>query len=347
VIPTFNEKENIPILFQRLQSSLINYDYEIVVVDDSTDETPEVVKGLTNKYPVRLVRRGGRGLATAVVEGFNNAKGNILVVMDADLQHPPEKIPDLIEEVRKGADIVVGSRSIRNWSLTRKLISQAANFLAGMASSKAKLVRDRESGFFALRRKILDGVELKPVGYKILLEILILCKYNQLREVEYSFGERTAGESKLGPSVIFSYLKHITSLLWRTGKLPKLIKFCFVGFTGAGVNLGVLYSLTNIGLHYTFSGLLAIETSLLFNFFLNRWWTFRDEAASTGLVKPIVKDHLTRIGGILINFALLWALTELLGLYYILSMIIGIAFATLWNFVGNTRWVWRSRLDAS
>jgi len=317
------------------------------VVDDSTDETPEVVQKLSDYYPVKLVRRGGKGLATAVVEGFRNANGQILVVMDADLQHPPEKVPSLIEEVRKGADIAVGSRSIEKWGLTRRAISWGASFIASIMFSKAKMISDKESGFFALKREIIDNVELKPVGYKILLEILVLCKYDTVKEVQYVFGERMVGESKLGFTVIFSYLKHMASLLWRTGKLPKMIKFCSIGFTGAGVNLAILYLLTNYGLHYMLSGLSAIEISLLFNFFLNRWWTFREEATSTGLVKPIIKDHLTRVGGILINLALLYALTELLGMNYIPSMIVGIGLATLWNFAGNTRWVWKSEKLAS
>jgi dolichol-phosphate mannosyltransferase len=262
------------------------------------------------------------------------------------LQHPPEKIPELINAIKDGADITIGSRyveggSFGKFSIGRRIISKIASGLANLFFSEIKEIKDKESGFFAFRKKVIEGVKLKPKGYKILLEIIVLGKYKNIEEIGYKFGERKAGKSKLGISIIFSYISHLISLLWASGKLIKLLKFCFVGFLGVGVNLGILYFLTNAGLHYMISGAISIEASLLANFFLNRAWTFKDEAKHVEIKKAIVRDHATRFIGIFFNYASLYIFTELFSIYYILSMLIGIILSTIWNFIGNTKWVWK------
>jgi len=350
IIPTYNEKENIPKLFERIFKVFNEnkIDGEIIVVDDnSPDGTADVANKYSKNFPVKVItRKEEKGLASACVEGFKHAKGDIFIVMDADLQHPPEKIPELIFAIKKGADIAIASRYVGNFglnlSLGRKLISKLASKLAETFFWEIKEIKDKESGFFAFKKEVIKDIELKPKGYKILLEILILGNYNKVKEIGYKFGKRYAGKSKMSFNVVFSYLIHLMSLLWRSGKLMKFLKFCIVGVIGVAINLGILYFLTNFGLYYMISGAVAIEASLLSNFFLNRIWTFRREAKHIGIGSAIVKDHITRLMGILINLICLFAFTELFHFYYIISMLIGIVASTLWNFIGNVRWVWKT-----
>ena len=353
IVPTYKEKENITKLFDRIfkvfKSNKMSGEI-IVVDDDSQDGTDEVVnKYLKNGAPVKLiVRKDERGLASACVEGFKQAKGDILLVMDADLQHPPEKIPELIKAIQNGADIAIASRYIEGgstgeWDFGRRIVSKGASTLANIFFKEIKNIKDKESGFFAIKKEVIKGVKLKPKGYKILLEILILGKYGKAEEIAFEFGERNAGESKLGFRIIFSYISHLISLLWVTGKLVKFCKFCIVGLVGVGVNLGILYILTNEGLYYMYSGAISLEASVLANFFFNRVWTFREEAKQVNLVEAIVKDHATRFAGVLINYACLYVFTEIFNIYYMLSMAIGITIATMWNFIGNALWVWKTK----
>lgn len=165
--------------------------------------------------------------------------------------------------------------------------------------------------------------------------------YSEVSEVGYEFGKRKSGESKLGIGSILNYLQHLWSLAWRKGEVTRFIKFCIVGGTGAVVNWGLTYLLTTLGLFYLASGAIAIETSLLTNFFLNRSWTFRDRGVKGfEIMKALGKDHLVRSGGMILNFLILWTLTEYFGLWYAFSQIIGIGAATLWNFGGNKLWTW-------
>jgi len=350
IIPTYKEKESITKLFDRtlkiLKDNKINF--EIVVVDDdSRDGTVEVVNKYSKNYPVKIiVRKKERGLASACVEGFKSASGDVILVMDADLQHPPEKIPEFISALEKGSEIAIGSRYVEGgglgkWSISRKIVSRGATTLANIFFGEIKNIKDKESGFFAFKKDVIKNVKLKPKGYKILLELLVLGKYKKVQEIGYEFGKRYAGESKLGVRTIFSYLSHLTRLLWVSGKFKKLIKFCIVGLLGVFVNLGLLYLLTNLGLYYLISGAISIEISVLTNFFLNRAWTFKEEATHVDIKKSIIKDHATRFIGIIINFASLYIFTEILEMFYILSMLIGIILSTVWNFVGNSKWVWK------
>jgi dolichol-phosphate mannosyltransferase len=350
VIPTYKEKDNIPELFERIFKVFNNnkIDGEIIIVDDdSQDGTIEIVNKYRKSKPVKLVvRKDKRGLASACFEGFKIATGEVFLVMDADLQHPPEKIPDLINAIKKGADISIGSRyieggSLGKWPIGRKIVSKGASALANILFSEIKDIKDKESGFFAFKNEVIKDVKLKPMGYKILLEILVLGNYNKAVEVGFDFGKRSAGESKLGFGIIFSYISHMIRLLCVSGKLTKLIFFCCVGLIGVFVNLGVLYLLTSAGLYYMVSGIISIEASVLANFFLNRAWTFKEEAKYVSLENAIIKDHATRFFGILLNYVCLFTFTAVFHMYYMISMLIGIIISTLWNFLGNAMWVWK------
>lgn len=222
IVPTYNERGNLLDLVKRIDKALKTYEYEVVVIDDSSpDGTWDVAQELSKNYPVKPIKRKERGLSTAVVRGIQESDNEILVVIDADLQHPPERIPALIEQIQKGADIAIGSRfveggGIGDWSRTRLFVSRVAKFLAGTLFREIREIKDVESGFFAFKKNILNNVELKPIGYKILLEILVMGNYRTVKEVGIEFHIRKHGKSKLGFRNISSYLHHLFRLAWRT-----------------------------------------------------------------------------------------------------------------------------------
>lgn len=215
VVPTYNERDTLPELVERVHRALGD-GYELVVVDDSSpDGTAEVAQELAARFPVRVVRRPAKlGLASAVIEGARAARGELVVVMDADLSHPPEAVPDLVRALRSGADVAVGSRyvpggGVRDWPLRRRLMSRVAVALARVWLREP--VRDPVSGFFALRRELLLDGSLQGLGYKILLEVLVRHRGRPVVEVPYVFTDRRGGRSKLGAGEVWNYLR----LLWR------------------------------------------------------------------------------------------------------------------------------------
>jgi dolichol-phosphate mannosyltransferase len=224
IIPTYNERENIVPLIGRVTSVLrgIVSDFEIIVVDDdSPDETWKIAGELTkeNSYLRVIRRRGERGLATAVVEGWKAARGEILGVMDGDQQHPPETLVELLHSMLDTpADIVVASRNVHGggvseWSLVRRFISWGAASIATLfLPGILRAVRDPMSGYFLVRRCVIDSADLQPKGYKILLEVFVKGKYRTIAEVPYIFQERKKGGTKLGPEQIVQFVLHLIHL---------------------------------------------------------------------------------------------------------------------------------------
>ena len=219
VIPTYNEAGNIPTLVGKVFNIFNDNDidgYVIVVDDDSPDHTWKVAEELKEKYPKLdvLRRQGKRGLSSAVLDGFAMASTDIVGVIDADLSHPPEKIPELIDPIIKDeADFTLGSRyidqgGIENWPLKRKISSKVAT----LAVSGLTKVKDPMSGFFFLRKDIMNNIDLSPKGFKIGLEILVRTKCRKVKEVPIVFRDREYGESKLSSNVIIDYLIHVSKL---------------------------------------------------------------------------------------------------------------------------------------
>ena len=350
IIPTFNEKGNLQELFRRIDNSL-DCAYECILVDDnSADGTGEFAEELSRKYPITIIhRQSKKGLASAVAEGFQHASGNIFVVMDADLQHSPEKIPELIKELEKGRDVAIASRYIESggtekWSYFRKLISYIAGFLVKTVLPRVRRIRDPLSGFFALKREVIKESNLEPYGYKILLEILAKGNYEEVAEVPFVFKERKTGKSKLSLREEVDYLKHLYKLSKSEKETIRFLKFCLVGLSGVFVNLGLLWLLTEVaGWFYQISAVFSIEISILSNFILNETWTFRERRTSAIkiLLSRMLKFNIVGIGGLLINMAVLFTLTEFLGIYYLISEMFGIGGAFLWNFTVNTWWTWK------
>jgi len=224
VVPTLNEAGNIDQLLTALTDALREtpYEYEIVVVDDgSTDGTVERVRDWTKRDArVRLFSRTGeRGLAGAVLYGWGQSRANLLGVIDADLQHPPELLPELLKRTEH-ADIAIASRYARNqgtkgWNPLRAAVSRLSTLAAAPLISKKNLqVTDPMSGFFVIRRRCIEGLTFQTTGFKLLLEILVRGRIRTVGEVPYQFGLRRAGRSKASASVAFHYL-HLLGRLSR------------------------------------------------------------------------------------------------------------------------------------
>jgi dolichol-phosphate mannosyltransferase len=351
VIPTYNERDNIIPLVERLSQVMDGHLYEILLVDDnSTDGTVETAAGLAAKYPVKvLVRKRERGLATAVLHGFKYARGNIIGVMDADLQHPPEVNAALLKAIENGADMAVASRYIPgggcpNWGLVRRVISKGALSLAHVFLPSTRKVKDPMSGFFMFKSEGLDQIIFKPIGYKILLEMLVMGKFQNVVEVPFIFEDRSSGRSKMKARQQIDYLKHILSLMQRKGELLRLLKFIGVGLSGVLVNEGILWLLTEFGgLQYYYSSLIGIEASIISNFFLNDYFTFADrrQGKTRSLIIRLLKFNITCAAGAAIQYGLLLLFTSVVGLNYLISNFIGIVIAFVWNYLFSMLWTWK------
>ncbi|MEA2708147.1 MAG: dolichol-phosphate mannosyltransferase [Phycisphaerales bacterium] len=253
VIPALNEAPNLPPLLEQIAAALAGRDYEVIVVDDnSRDDTKVVCAKLAQRYPLRLIvrERPMNGLSGAVLHGIADAKGEYLVVMDADLQHPPAKIPELLAPLERGeADFVIGSRYIaggttgENWGFFRRINSRVAMFLARPFAGRTA---DPMSGFFALKRSTFDRAQrLTPLGYKIALELMCKSRVQNVREIPIHFAERTRGESKLTLKEQFRYLEHLSRLYDFTfPRASPIAKFIIVLAVSWFVGLMIFIGLT-------------------------------------------------------------------------------------------------------
>ena len=218
IVPTYNERGRIAELVETVCGVYRDRGIrgELVVVDDnSPDGTGAIADSLTAVHPVRVVHRAGKlGLGSAVMEGFQAARAPIVGVMDADFSHPPSVLPELLAHLRRtGADVVVGSRYIRggaaeNWPVPRLLMSRFACALAWPLTP----VRDATSGFFLIRRDIIEGVRIQAGGFKILLELLMRSPVRTVAEVPYVFVDRTTGESKMSLREAMGYFTQLRQL---------------------------------------------------------------------------------------------------------------------------------------
>lgn len=348
IIPTYNEKENVLKLVPRLHESLSKHDHEIILVDDnSPDGTGEVAEELTSRYPVVVIHREGKGgLSSAVIDGFAHAKGNILGVMDADLSHPPESVPDMIRPIiDKKAELVIGSRyvpsgGVKNWTSTRKLISKVATSIA-LPLTK---VKDPMSGFFFFKREVIEDARLNAKGYKIGLELIVKGRYKNVLEVPYIFEDRKFGKSKLDYKEYMNYLSHAWNLYkYKNKGMFQMGKFFAVGGIGMLINLGLIYLFTEfIGWWYIHSAIVGILVSLSTNFIGNKFWAFANMDTK---VKVVVKQYLyfalCSLPGIMLQIISLYGLVEFPKIWYINASVIAIIIASFFNFLLNKYWVFR------
>ncbi|MBI5223184.1 polyprenol monophosphomannose synthase [Candidatus Micrarchaeota archaeon] len=220
IIPTYNEKENIAPLLSRIEKALASIDYEVVFVDDnSPDGTAASIRELSQSYPnVRVVVRSGKlGLTSAVLTGVKNSKGEKIVVMDADLSHPPEKIPELFWALKK-SDLVIASRmlsggGVEHWPFYRRIISSGAELMAKLLLWIN--VSDPLSGFFGAKRSLFEKTRFRTNGYKLLLNILSDNRNSNVLEIPYFFTDRYAGQTKLDSKEALMYLRDLFFIRFR------------------------------------------------------------------------------------------------------------------------------------
>ena len=218
IVPTYKEVENLPLLTERLEEVRQKHHLSLellIIDDDSQDGTEELVSSMDRDWLTLVVRKEERGLSRAVLEGLRLARGDVLVVMDADLSHPPEQIPEMLVALEKGADFVMGSRytpgglTDDSWGFFRWLNSRIATLFARPFTS----VKDPMSGFFALPRETFESAsELNPIGYKIGLELMVKCNLHRIEEIPIHFKDRQFGESKLTLTEQKKYLQHLCRL---------------------------------------------------------------------------------------------------------------------------------------
>lgn len=348
IIPTYNEKDNIQKLLLKLTEEFYQnkIDNEIIIVDDnSPDGTGQILEDLKTKYKnLKVIHRNGKlGLSSAVLEGFKIAEGDIIGVMDADLSHPTEKINEMLENMIKGSDLVIGSRyvaggKIEGWSLYRKLLSKGATILARVFTS----VKDPMSGFFMVRKGLIINNTINPKGFKILLELLIKSDYKNIMEIPIVFNNRTVGESKAGIKEIIFYLQNLFSYLpYKKQVVLEFFRFAFVGLVGTIINITILYLFTErLRIYYLLSAIFSFIIAVTINFIFNKIWTF-NEKISTKIVEKYAQFLTVSLMALLLNIIFLYILTEFVKIYYIISQVIAIGISLMINFIGNKIWTFQ------
>jgi dolichol-phosphate mannosyltransferase len=282
IVPTYNEAPNVAELVRRVAEQSRGIEAEIIFVDDSTDTTPDVVREVAASaaLPVRLIHRAQRtgGLGGAVLEGLAAAAADACLVMDGDLQHPPEKIRELYERFTRGdVDVVIASRysgdgtSAGLADRTRVLVSKVSTALTrAMFPIKLKDVSDPMTGFFLIDRRVVDAATLRPRGFKILLEILAR-RNLRVAEVSFDFAGRHAGESKASMRQGMHFLTQLTAL-----RFGKMSLFAVIGGLGALANIAIVWGLTTAGINYIVAAIIASEVTIIGNFLLQERFVFHD-----------------------------------------------------------------------
>jgi len=352
IVPTYNERDNIRALLARTLAAFgkLEGPAELLVVDDdSPDGTAEealaAAKDLGAADRVRVVvRTEDRGLARAVMAGFGEARGEVLAVMDADLSHPPELLPGLFAPIHHGeAELTVASRrvpggGVENWPLRRRF----ASWFAGALARPLVPVRDTTSGYFMVKRECIEGVEFRPLGYKIGLEVFARAKCASVKEVPFTFTDRRAGASKLTGWVCLAYLVQLAGLY--RACFPRLVGYVMFSLVGS---LGMMVDAAIFSIAYWYAGLAALGAesgsflaqtcsflvAATFNFALNRAWTFRERGARARLGVFV----LVCTGGYLLRTPVIWALVRV-GAPELAALFAGIFLASFWNFLASRRW---------
>ena len=351
VIPTIHEAENIPIILERLDTLRRRYGLTLEVLfmdDDSCDGSVELVETSGFDWAKIIVRTGDRDLSKAVIEGMRQARHPTLICMDCDLGHSPEEIPHLILALSTGRQMVVGSRYISggitddDWGLLRCLMSSVAALLARPLTS----ISDPMSGFFVLRKSDFDRAQdLNPIGYKVALELIVKCSFDNVSEVPIQFGNRLHGRNKLTLRERLLYIQHVRRLyLYKFSNSMYVLQFLVVGTIGTFVNLAVLTILSSLGAAKALALGGGIVTSLVSNFYLNRRFTF-----SYARQESIWRQFGAFVGASLIGMAVNYTIALALaagplsevpfGLQF--AAISGIAAGMMFNFLGNRYFVFR------
>jgi dolichol-phosphate mannosyltransferase len=401
IIPTYNESANIVNLIDQMERYIPrDVRSEILIVDDnSPDGTGAMIekyvaskgryldkKQISAKNEVKspkrieiraIHRREKNGLIPAILEGVRQSTGRNIMIMDADLSHPPDVIPRIIAELNTNpGSIIVASRYVDGgrvvgWPFKRRLLSTGASKLARHGLD-VRDVKDPMSGFFALPRELIEDISIDTKGYKILLEILVKNKGVPVKEIPYTFTDRMSGKSKMDKNVILNYAAAVWQL-YVYGKnaknrtenrelerrsvvfLSKIGRYYTVGIAGLVINYVVSFLLANdvanslrllSNIWYIEASMIGIGISTAFNFFFNKYWTFEDREFSAG---STARQFLSFLGisalGALIQLMLLYILVES-GSAYRLALVFAISIASMSNFALYKKITFRERVLA-
>ena len=353
VVPTFNEKANIPLLVDRLAQLLTSCDWEVIFVDDnSPDGTAAAARAIgASDSRVRCIRRiGRRGLAGACLEGMLASQARYVAVMDADLQHDEGLLVPMLEALRAGrADVAVASRylyggSAAGLSKQRSRVSRGSNTLVRLLLGID--LTDPMSGHFMIRRDALETIapSLSTQGFKILLDILATAR-GCLRTIELpsTFRERQHGESKLDSKIALDFAALVTAKLTNDAVSARFLLFCMVGLTGIGIHLSILSALLITNLSFGAAQAFATIGAIAWNFVLNNLFTYRDQRL-TGwhFVTGLIRFQVICAIGAISNVGIATWIYDYDETWWIAGLG-GALIGTVWNFVVSAALVWRQR----
>jgi len=353
VVPTFNEKANIPLLVDRLVQLLTSCDWEVIFVDDnSPDGTAAAARAIgASDGRVRCIRRiGRRGLAGACLEGMLASQARYVAVMDADLQHDEGLLVPMLEALRAGrADVAVASRyldggSAAGLSKQRSRVSRGSNTLVRLLLGID--LTDPMSGHFMIRCDELEAIapSLSTQGFKILLDILATAR-GSLRTIELpsTFRERQHGESKLDSKIALDFAALVTAKLTNDAVSARFLLFCMVGLTGIGIHLSILSALLITNLSFGAAQAFATIGAIAWNFVLNNLFTYRDQRL-TGwhFVTGLIRFQVICAIGAISNVGIATWIYDYDETWWIAGLG-GALIGTVWNFVVSAALVWRQR----
>jgi dolichol-phosphate mannosyltransferase len=353
VVPTFNEKANIPLLVDRLAQLLTSCDWEVIFVDDnSPDGTAAAARAIgASDSRVRCIRRiGRRGLAGACLEGMLASQARYVAVMDADLQHDEGLLVPMLEALRAGrADVAVASRylyggSAAGLSKQRSRVSRGSNTLVRLLLGID--LTDPMSGHFMIHRDALEAIapSLSTQGFKILLDILATAR-GSLRTIELpsTFRERQHGESKLDSKIALDFAALVTAKLTNDAVSARFLLFCMVGLTGIGIHLSILSALLITNLSFGAAQAFATIGAIAWNFVLNNLFTYRDQRL-TGwhFVTGLIRFQVICAIGAISNVGIATWIYDYDETWWIAGLG-GALIGTVWNFVVSAALVWRQR----
>lgn len=352
IVPTYNEKDNLRVLVQKIATALEGIHWEVIFVDDdSPDGTAQAARRLAQEDPrVRCIcRLGRRGLSSACIEGLLSSSAPYLAVMDADLQHDPALLPLMYAKLRdQPTNLVIASRyvaggSVGQWNSKRLAISRLATRIATVIMRQS--VADPMSGFFAIKRTTLEACvrDLSGLGFKILLDILASLKEKALvTEIPLTFGKRLAGESKLSSNVAWEFLLLLLDKLVGRYIPVRFLVFSSIGMLGVGVHFAVL-SLLYRGLErpFSLSQTAATAVAILFNYTVNNLTTYADSRLSGAQwFKGLVSFYLICAIGAAANVGVASYMFAS-HVSWALSAVAGIALSAVWNYVISARYTWK------
>ena len=358
VLPTYNEAENISVIIPQIfeqQSQIQSHRLIVIVVGDrSPDGTGKIVKSLQKNYSnLHLLEDKDNGLGEAYIKGMKYAidkfDADAIIQMDADLQHDPGMLPLFLTLYGFGFTLVVGSRfapggETPEFSFYRKFLSSFGNFLVRLFSGVPR-IHDCTSGFRCIKSELIKKCDFSSMsvrGYSFQSSLLyeLLRNGAKILEIPIIFEARQYGTSKLAFRDQVEFIVNLVRI--RFHKSREFIKFCIVGVSGVLVNMGLLIILTRpfeIALEY--ASPIAIEISIISNFVLNNVWTFRARSIKSTLRKRFIRFHIVAFSAGIVNYIILLSLHYGMGLMDIVANLIGIAAATIVNYVLNSRWTWK------